>query len=180
MDHSSFGNLGAAGGSSSGGSNSVKPSAASSSFLQLPLSTAAAAAAGASPTGGGVAYYGAPLALLHQSASAAAAGPSHPPPSYAKLAAEISPAEADAIKAKIVAHPQYSALLAAYLDCQKVSVFALHAHTSRAASPPVKIEAFFFSFSFHAMCRASQDLLNLMRNLSLFRHHIYVYMASYI
>ncbi|KAF8731278.1 hypothetical protein HU200_016331 [Digitaria exilis] len=117
MDHSSFGNLGAAGGSSSGGSNSVKPSAASSSFLQLPLSTAAAAAAGASPTGGGVAYYGAPLALLHQSA---AAGPSHPPPSYAKLAAEISPAEADAIKAKIVAHPQYSALLAAYLDCQKV------------------------------------------------------------
>ncbi|KAL5678865.1 hypothetical protein ACJX0J_014996, partial [Zea mays] len=32
----------------------------------------------------------------------------------------MSAAEADAIKAKIVAHPQYSALLAAYLDCQKV------------------------------------------------------------
>ncbi|RCV09404.1 hypothetical protein SEVIR_2G029800v4 [Setaria viridis] len=111
MDQS-FGNLGA-GGSSSGGSNSAKAAAASSSFLQLPLSTAAAAGA-ASPAG--VAYYGAPLALLHQ-----AAGPSSSSQSpYGRHAAEISPAEAEAIKAKIVAHPQYSALLAAYLDCQKV------------------------------------------------------------
>jgi hypothetical protein len=29
--------------------------------------------------------------------------------------------DADAIKARIMSHPQYSALLAAYLDCQKVS-----------------------------------------------------------
>ena len=102
MDQS-FGNLGA-GGSSSGGSK-----AAASSFLQLPLSTAAAATA---PMGGG-AYYGAPLALHH------AAGPSQ---YYHKHGAggEISSAEAEAIKAKIMAHPQYSALLAAYLDCQKV------------------------------------------------------------
>ncbi|KAG2639763.1 hypothetical protein PVAP13_2KG044000 [Panicum virgatum] len=102
-----FGNLGVGGGSSSGGSNSNPAKAvASSSFLQLPLSTA------------GPAYYGAPLALLHQ----AAAGPSSSsqPPYGKQHAAEISPAEADAIKAKIVAHPQYSALLAAYLDCQKV------------------------------------------------------------
>lgn len=114
MDQS-FGNLGA-GGSSSGGSNSAKAAAASSSFLQLPLSTAAAAGA-ASPAG--VAYYGAPLALLHQ-----AAGPSSSSQSpYGRHAAEISPAEAEAIKAKIVAHPQYSALLAAYLDCQKVGAF---------------------------------------------------------
>ncbi|GJN10352.1 hypothetical protein PR202_ga28440 [Eleusine coracana subsp. coracana] len=97
MDQS-FGNLGA-GGSSSGGSNSkaaAPPS--SSSFLQLPLSSAAAAA-------GGVAYYGAPLALLHQTAAV---------PSSSQYGggrhAEISPAEAEAIKAKIVAHPQYSAL----------------------------------------------------------------------
>ncbi|WVZ61784.1 hypothetical protein U9M48_011601 [Paspalum notatum var. saurae] len=117
MDQS-FGNLGA-GGSSSGGSNSK--AAASSSFLQLPLSTAPAPGGG-----GGVAYYGAPLALLHQHHhhhhQAAAAGPSsssHSPYGGGKHA-EISPAEADAIKAKIVAHPQYSALLAAYLDCQKV------------------------------------------------------------
>ncbi|XP_062188543.1 homeobox protein rough sheath 1-like [Phragmites australis] len=104
-----FGNLGA-GGSSSGGSNSKAAAAsAPSSFLQLPLSTAAAA--GAVPTG--VAYYGAPLALLHQ-----AVGPSSQSP-YGKHA-EISPAEAESIKAKIVAHPQYSALLTAYLDCQKV------------------------------------------------------------
>lgn len=106
MDQS-FGNLGA-GGSSSGGSNSKQAAPpSSSSFLQLPLTGAPA---------GGVAYYGAPLALLHQ-----AAGPSSS--SQYGRHAEISPAEADAIKAKIVAHPQYSALLAAYLDCQKVGAF---------------------------------------------------------
>nr|AXL67962.1 homeobox protein knotted-1-like protein [Viola albida]AXL67963.1 homeobox protein knotted-1-like protein [Viola albida var. takahashii]AXL67964.1 homeobox protein knotted-1-like protein [Viola chaerophylloides] len=33
---------------------------------------------------------------------------------------QISGSEADAIKAKIIAHPQYSNLLQAYLDCQKV------------------------------------------------------------
>ncbi|GJN24438.1 hypothetical protein PR202_gb12176 [Eleusine coracana subsp. coracana] len=107
MDQS-FGNLGA-GGSSSGGSNSkaaAPPS--SSSFLQLPLSSAA--------TAGGVAYYGAPLALLHQAAAAAPSSSQYGGGRHA----EISPAEAEAIKAKIVAHPQYSALLAAYLDCQKV------------------------------------------------------------
>ena len=110
-----FGNLGV-GGSSSGGSNSANAAASSSSFLQLPLPTAAAP---------GPAYYGTPLALLHQ-----AAGPS---PYGKHAAAEISPAEAESIKAKIVAHPQYSALLAAYLDCQKVGAFYLAAclHTSR-------------------------------------------------
>ncbi|XP_066396693.1 homeobox protein rough sheath 1-like [Miscanthus floridulus] len=117
MDQS-FGNLGTgAGGSSSGGSNSKAAAAAavsSSSFLQLPLSTAAAA----SP-----AYYGAPLALLHH--HAAAGGPAssqqqQSPYANKHAGAEMSAAEAEAIKAKIVAHPQYSALLAAYLDCQKV------------------------------------------------------------
>ncbi|CAN6181141.1 unnamed protein product [Urochloa humidicola] len=117
MDQS-FGNLGA-GGSSSGGSNSAKAAAAasSSSFLQLPLSTAAAA--GASPHAG-VAYYGAPLALLHHQAAGPSSSSQPPYGRHAAAAAEISPAEAEAIKAKIVAHPQYSALLAAYLDCQKV------------------------------------------------------------
>lgn len=139
MDHSSFGNLGAAGaGSSSGGSNSAaKP--ASSSFLQLPLSSAA------SPTGA-VAYYGAPLALLHQSAGPSSS--SHPPP-YGKH--EISPAEADAIKAKIVAHPQYSALLAAYLDCQKVRVFEPSALL--ACAHIASKSHLFFSF-LPVMCRA--------------------------
>ncbi|PIN02370.1 Transcription factor MEIS1 [Handroanthus impetiginosus] len=33
---------------------------------------------------------------------------------------EINPNEVDAIKAKIIAHPQYSNLLEAYMDCQKV------------------------------------------------------------
>ncbi|CAD6226957.1 unnamed protein product [Miscanthus lutarioriparius] len=86
----------------------------SSSFLQLPLSTAAAA----SP-----AYYGAPLALRHH--HAAPGGPAssqqqQSPYANKHAGAEMSAAEAEAIKAKIVAHPQYSALLAAYLDCQKV------------------------------------------------------------
>jgi hypothetical protein len=130
MDHG-FGNLGA-GGSSSGGSNSAKAAASSSSFLQLPLSTAAAA--GAAPAG--VAYYGAPLALLHQ-----AAGPSSSQSPYGRHAAEISSAEAEAIKAKIVAHPQYSALLAAYLDCQKVGAFSRLLACLR-TSRDVKIAAF--------------------------------------
>ncbi|KAG0541535.1 hypothetical protein BDA96_02G024700 [Sorghum bicolor] len=117
MDQS-FGNLGAGagGGSSSGGSNS-KAAVSSSSFLQLPLSTASPA------------YYGAPLALLHHHAAAVAAGGPGPSSSQQQQSpyatkhastAEMSSAEAEAIKAKIVAHPQYSALLAAYLDCQKV------------------------------------------------------------
>uniref|UniRef100_A0A0D9WV64 Homeobox domain-containing protein n=1 Tax=Leersia perrieri TaxID=77586 RepID=A0A0D9WV64_9ORYZ len=110
--HQSFGNLGV-GGSSGGGGKA----AAASSFLQLPLSTAAAA----SSMGGATAYYGTPLALHH--AAHAAAGPSqygHGSHKHGGAGGEISPAEAEAIKSKIMAHPQYSALLAAYLDCQKV------------------------------------------------------------
>ncbi|ONM51209.1 rough sheath1 [Zea mays] len=113
MDQS-FGNLGAGAGSSSGGSNSKAAAAAvsSSSFLQLPLSTASPA------------YYGAPLALLHHAAAAPSSSQQHQQQQhhhhYARHGAEMSAAEAEAIKAKIVAHPQYSALLAAYLDCQKV------------------------------------------------------------
>ncbi|KQK20926.1 homeobox protein knotted-1-like 12 [Brachypodium distachyon] len=112
MDQSSFGNiLGGGGGSSK------------ASFLQLqPLS----------PMGGG-AYYGTPLALhqAQQAAAAAVGGSSSSQYGHHQYSssssqrhggsgAEISAAEAEAIKAKIVAHPQYSALLAAYLDCQKV------------------------------------------------------------
>ncbi|CAM0905263.1 unnamed protein product [Alopecurus aequalis] len=112
MDQSSFGNLGAGGGGSSSSSKA-------SSFLQLqPLSTTTAAA----PMGGS--YYGTPLALHQAAVAAAAAGSSsqyqfHHHSKHG-AGAEISQAEADAIKAKIMAHPQYSALLAAYLDCQKV------------------------------------------------------------
>jgi hypothetical protein len=89
--------------------------------LQLhPLSTTTAVA----PMGG--AYYGTPLAL-HQAAVAAAGSSSqyqfHHPNKHGS-SGEISQAEADAIKSKIMAHPQYSALLAAYLDCQKVHIYA--------------------------------------------------------
>ncbi|KAE8796574.1 knotted 1 [Hordeum vulgare] len=111
MDRSSFGNLAAGG----GGSSSSK---SSPSFLQLqPLSTTTVAA-GPGPMGG--TYYGTPLAL-HQ--GAAAAGSSQSPYQFhhhKSSVGEISQAEAEAIKTKIMAHPQYTALLVAYLDCQKV------------------------------------------------------------
>ena len=135
MDQS-FGNLGTgAGGSSSGGSNSKAAMSSSSSFLQLPLSTAAAASR---------AYYGAPLALLHHHA-AAAGGPApsqqqQSPYANKHAGAEVSAAEAEAIKAKIVAHPQYSALLAAYLDCQKV--LSLSYHPGWHHRPPEKSHLF--------------------------------------
>lgn len=35
---------------------------------------------------------------------------------------ELSFGEDEAIKAKIIAHPQYSSLLQAYIDCQKVKI----------------------------------------------------------
>jgi len=137
MDQS-FGNLGTgAGGSSSGGSNSKAAMSSSSSFLQLPLSTAAAA----SP-----AYYGAPLALRHH--HAAPGGPAssqqqQSPYANKHAGAEMSAAEAEAIKAKIVAHPQYSALLAAYLDCQKV--LSLSYHPGWHHRPPEKSHLFIIS-----------------------------------
>ena len=109
MDQSSFGNLGAG----EGGSSSSK---ASSSFLQLqPLSTTTVAS-GPGPMGG--TYYGTPLAL-HQ-AAAAAGSSQYQFHHHKSRGEEISQAEAEAIKAKIMAHPQYTALLVAYLDCQKV------------------------------------------------------------
>jgi hypothetical protein len=142
MDQS-FGNLGAGagGGSSSGGSNS-KAAVSSSSFLQLPLSTASPA------------YYGAPLALLHHHAAAVAAGGPGPSSSQQQQSpyatkhastAEMSSAEAEAIKAKIVAHPQYSALLAAYLDCQKV--LSLSSRTLAAAITGRRKNRIFFFIS---------------------------------
>lgn len=39
---------------------------------------------------------------------------------------ESSGSEVDALKAKIIAHPQCSNLLDAYMDCQKVSTFCLN------------------------------------------------------
>ncbi|KAG6484347.1 hypothetical protein ZIOFF_052862 [Zingiber officinale] len=45
----------------------------------------------------------------------------HRPPSAAPSQGEISAvAEDSGVKAKIMSHPQYSALIAAYIDCQKV------------------------------------------------------------
>ncbi|XP_047938185.1 homeotic protein knotted-1-like isoform X2 [Salvia hispanica] len=48
------------------------------------------------------------------------AGTSHPRFQYPSTFNSLDPIETDTIKAKIIAHPQYSNLLEAYMDCQKV------------------------------------------------------------
>lgn len=48
-----------------------------------------------------------------------------------------SSTEAEAIKAKIIAHPQYSNLLEAYMDCQKVFNFTLEKYTPKTKSTPI-------------------------------------------
>ncbi|KAG6406848.1 hypothetical protein SASPL_134459 [Salvia splendens] len=48
------------------------------------------------------------------------AGTSHPRFQYPSTFNSLDPIETDTVKAKIIAHPQYSNLLEAYMDCQKV------------------------------------------------------------
>ncbi|XP_020156617.1 homeobox protein rough sheath 1 [Aegilops tauschii subsp. strangulata] len=100
-----FPNLGGGGGSGSGSS-----SASMASFLQLPPPSASSP----SPELAGE-QHGSRLALQQLLAA--------PPPSaqqQQQQRREISPADVATIKAKIMAHPLYSPLLASYLDCQKV------------------------------------------------------------
>ncbi|XP_044985006.1 homeobox protein rough sheath 1-like isoform X1 [Hordeum vulgare subsp. vulgare] len=99
-----FANLGGGGG---GGSSSS--SASMASFLQLPPP----AAPSPKPELAGE-HHGSRLALQQLLAV--------PPPSaqQQQQRREISPADAATVKAKIMAHPLYSPLLASYLDCQKV------------------------------------------------------------
>lgn len=79
------------------------------SFLQLPPP----AASSPSPELAGE-QHGSRLALQQLLAV--------PPPSaQQQQRREISPADAATIKAKIMAHPLYSPLLASFLDCQKAS-----------------------------------------------------------
>ncbi|KAL6637941.1 hypothetical protein ACP70R_025513 [Stipagrostis hirtigluma subsp. patula] len=96
-----------------GGSSSSK-----ASFLQLPL-PASASAQMIPPTE--TQHHSSRLALQQLLADPSSA---HHRGSGQKDGAvvqgEISLADAETIKAKIMSHPQYSALLAAYLDCQKV------------------------------------------------------------
>nr|AIL50147.1 KNOX1 protein [Dendrocalamus latiflorus] len=103
----SFANLGGGGRGSS--------STCKASFLQLPLPAAAPSAELIPPD----AHHSSPLALHHL-----LDGPSSTQHGHHKDGAvvqgEILPADADTVQAKIMSHPQYSALLAVYLDCQKV------------------------------------------------------------
>ncbi|XP_066331234.1 homeobox protein rough sheath 1-like [Miscanthus floridulus] len=113
----SFGDLGG------GGSSSSK---AAASFLQLPLpaSTSSAEQVFPPPDGQHHQHHSSRIALQQLLADPSAAQQhSHQKDAAAIVQGEMSPAadgDADTIKAKIMSHPQYSALLAAYLDCQKV------------------------------------------------------------
>ncbi|CAN6322457.1 unnamed protein product [Urochloa humidicola] len=92
-------------------------SASKASFLQLPL-PASSAQGFPSPDGH---HHSSRLALQQLLAShPSAAQHSHQKDDGAVVQGEISPGDAETIKAKIMSHPQYSALVAAYLDCQKV------------------------------------------------------------
>jgi hypothetical protein len=114
----SFGDLGG------GGSSSSK---AAASFLQLPLpaSTSAAQQVFPPPDRQHHHHHSSRIALQQLLADPSAAQQhSHQKDAAAIVQGEMSPpadGDADTIKAKIMSHPQYSALLAAYLDCQKVS-----------------------------------------------------------
>ncbi|XP_062214467.1 homeobox protein rough sheath 1-like isoform X2 [Phragmites australis] len=101
----SFVNLGG------GGSSTSK-----ASFLQLPLPAVASAQVIPPPDGQ---QHSSRLALQQLLADPSSAQHSHRKDG-AVVQGEFSPADAETIKAKIMSHPQYSALLAAYLDCQKV------------------------------------------------------------
>ncbi|NP_001358978.1 knotted related homeobox 8 isoform 3 [Zea mays] len=121
----SFGDLGGGGSSSS--------RAASAPFLQLPLPASTSSSAQQQqvfppPDGPQQQHYHhssrIPLRqLLLLADPSSAAQHSHRKADMATVQGEMSsPAadgDADAIKARIMSHPQYSALLAAYLDCQK-------------------------------------------------------------
>jgi hypothetical protein len=98
-------------------------STSNASFLQLPLPTAASA-----QTIPPEAQQGRSRLALQQLLADPSSSSSSVPTvrlSHRKdgdvIQGEISPVEAETIKAKIMSHPQYSALLTAFLDCQKVS-----------------------------------------------------------
>ncbi|XP_062212547.1 homeobox protein rough sheath 1-like isoform X2 [Phragmites australis] len=94
-----------------GGSSSSK-----ASFLQLPLPASASAQVIPPPD---AQQHSSRLALQQLLADPSSTQHSRQKDG-AMVQEEISPADAETIKAKIMSHPQYSALLAAYLDCQKV------------------------------------------------------------
>ncbi|KAK3145938.1 hypothetical protein QOZ80_3BG0259550 [Eleusine coracana subsp. coracana] len=106
-----------------GGSSSTSNNA---SFLQLPLPAAASVSASTQVIPPEAQQDRSRLALqqlLADPSSSSAPSPvrhSHQKDGTVVVEGEISPADAEAIKAKIMSHPQYSALLTAYLDCQKV------------------------------------------------------------
>ncbi|KAL6894168.1 hypothetical protein ACP4OV_008266 [Aristida adscensionis] len=97
-----------------GGSSSSK-----ASFLQLPLPASASASAAQAIPAPDAQHHSSRLALQQLLADPSSAHHSRHNDG-AVIQGEISPADAENIKAKIMSHPQYSALLAAYLDCQKV------------------------------------------------------------
>ncbi|TVU44812.1 hypothetical protein EJB05_04271 [Eragrostis curvula] len=106
-----------------GGGGSSR-STSNASFLQLPLPTAASASSSAQAIPPEAHQDRSRLALqqllVAPSSSVPALRHGYQKDDGAVVQGEISPADAETIKAKIMSHPQYSALLTAYLDCQKV------------------------------------------------------------
>jgi hypothetical protein len=95
-------------------------STSNASFLQLPLPTAASAQTIPPEAQQGRSRLALQQLLADPSSSSSSVRLSHRKDGEV-VQGEISPVEAETIKAKIMSHPQYSALLTAFLDCQKVS-----------------------------------------------------------
>ncbi|WVZ60719.1 hypothetical protein U9M48_010703 [Paspalum notatum var. saurae] len=104
----SYRDLGGGGGSS----------ASKASFLQLPLPTSSSSPQALFPQPDGH-HHSSRIALQQLLADPSAAQHSHRKHG-AMAQREVSPGDAETIKAKIMSHPQYSALLSAYMNCQKV------------------------------------------------------------
>ncbi|XP_073014187.1 homeobox protein knotted-1-like 12, partial [Typha latifolia] len=114
-----FIHLGGSGGGVGGGGGNSR-----GSFLYFPSSTTNTTSTSTNPPPGMVApppgYYGYGPTSLQPLKSEA--GPSQYPPQREAIhvGEEISPRDMEAIKAKIMSHPQYSTLLVAFMECQKV------------------------------------------------------------
>lgn len=105
-----FSHLGGCGGGAAAGSTSNSDSRASASFMYLPSPTP-------STQPQAISFYSPHPnpnpSSLHPKCELAGS-------SLIPYARRLVSSDDDAIKAKIVSHPQYSALLGAYMDCQKV------------------------------------------------------------
>ncbi|PAN44791.1 hypothetical protein PAHAL_9G070500 [Panicum hallii] len=115
-------------------------SASKASFLQLPLPASSSAQGFPSPDGH---HHSSRLPLQQLLADPSGAQRNHQMDG-AVVQREISPVDAEIIKAKIMSHPQYSALVAAYLDCQKEAYCNMLVKYQEELARPIQEAAEFF------------------------------------